>query len=192
MLKVALTGNIGSGKSTVAKVFEILGVPVFNADNEARKLYSRQDVIDKLTKIFTDKILNNTGEVDTKVLASIIFSNEGSLKTVNGIIHPMVLQEFNNWLDKHKDAPYVIHEAAVIFENNLQDNFDRIIVVSADEELRIDRVINRDGSTREKVVERVNNQLSDQYKCKHSDYVIYNNESDFLIPQVLKIHKEII
>lgn len=192
MLKVALTGNIGSGKSTVAKVFNAIGVPVFNADNEARKLYSRVEIVDRMRELFTNRILTHTGKIDTKVLASIIFNDSKALKQVNGIIHPIVIREFNTWLENHKDVPYIIHEAAVIFENNLQNNFDKIIVVSADEELRISRVIKRDGSTREMVINRIKNQLSDEYKCKNSDFVIYNNENDFIIPQVISIHKKLL
>ena len=191
MLKVALTGNIGSGKSVVAKVFRVMGIPVFNADIEAKKLYSNAGVVSELTELLSDTILNHLGEVDFKKLASVIFNDKKALKGVNNLIHPLVIEAFNNFVVIHSDAPYIIHETAILFENNLQNKFDYIINVSATLELRIERVMNRDNETKERVMERVANQLSDDEKCSRSDFVVLNNEDDFIIPQVIKIHKQL-
>ncbi len=191
MLKVALTGNIGSGKSVVAKVFQVMGIPVFNADIEAKKLYSNAGVVSELTELLSDTILNHLGEVDFKKLASVIFNDKKALKGVNNLIHPLVIEAFNNFVVIHSDAPYIIHETAILFENNLQDKFDYIINVSASLELRIERVMNRGKETKERVMERVANQLSDDEKCSRSDFVVLNNEDDFIIPQVIKIHKQL-
>ena len=191
MLKVALTGNIGSGKSVVAKVFRVMGIPVFNADIEAKKLYSNAGVVSELTELLSDTILNHLGEVDFKKLASVIFNDKKALKGVNNLIHPLVIEAFNNFVVIHSDAPYIIHETAILFENNLQDKFDYIINVSASLELRIERVMNRGKETKERVMERVANQLSDDEKCSRSDFVVLNNEDDFIIPQVIKIHKQL-
>jgi len=192
MIRVALTGNIGSGKSTVAKIFKIFKIPVFNADIEARSLYYEVDVKDKLKLLFSDKIITPTGEVDTKILASIIFNDKQALKSVNKIIHPMVITKYNTWCDKHKDSPYSIHETAILFENNLQNNFDFIINVSAPKNIRLKRVMERDGITQELVEVRMANQLSDEIKCKLSQFVINNDGSIFLTPQVELIHKALL
>lgn len=192
MLKVALTGNIGSGKSVVARVFNVIGVPVFNADFEAKKLYARREVIDSLINLFTTRILKKGGELDTKVLASIIFNDSVALLQVNRLIHPLVLQEFNSWCETHNEAPYIIHETAILFENNLQKKFDFIINISAITDLRVERVMKRDNIVKQDVLDRIANQLPDEEKCKLSDFVIYNNEDDFIIPQVLSIHKKLL
>lgn len=191
MLEIALTGNIGSGKTTVAKVFEVIGIPVFNADTEAKKLYAYPEVLSKLVSLFSEKILDRESKIDFKKLASIIFVDSKALKEVIDIIHPLVLTVYDEWKSNHQNSKYIIHEAAIIFENNLQSKFDLVINVSAEEELRIERVIKRDSQLRADVIKRVQNQMSDSEKSKLSDYVIYNNNSDFVIPQVLKIHKEI-
>jgi dephospho-CoA kinase len=192
MIKVALTGNIGSGKSTVANIFRIFRIPVFNADIEARSLYSEIDVKNKLRILFSDKIFTKTGEVDTKILASIIFNDKQALKSVNSIIHPLVLAKYNIWCNKHNDSPYSIHETAILFENKLENNFESVIVVSAPEEIRLKRVMDRDGITKELVEERMANQLSDSIKCELAQFVINNDGSIFLTPQVETIHKELL
>ena len=192
MIKVALTGNIGSGKSTVAKIFTVLGVPVFNADTEARMLYYEDVVKDELISLFSENILNKNGDVDTKILASIIFNDKHALQTVNNIIHPLVLEKYNNWCNTYKNEHYTIHETAILFENNLQKNFDIVINVSAPAEIRLKRVIERDKISEEQVNERMANQISDKTKCELSQFVIYNDGNRFLIPQVNSIHNKLL
>jgi len=188
MIKVALTGNIGSGKSTVARIFNIFGIPVFNADIEARSLYYKEEVKDRLIAEFSDTLLTSAGEIDTKVLASIIFNDKKALQTVNAIIHPMIFDEYKSWCNIRANEHYTIHEAAIIFENNLQDNFDFVINVSAPLDVRLKRVMKRDGVSEELVRIRMANQLSDEIKCELSHFIIYNDGDRFLIPQVNTIH----
>ena len=192
MIKVALTGNIGSGKSTVAKIFNVIGIPVFNADIEARMLYYKDEVKDMLTPAFSDSILTSDGEVDTKILASIIFNDKQALQTVNDIIHPLVLEKYNNWCTANKDKPYTIHETAILFENNLQKNFDVVINVSAPEAVRLKRVMERDDVSESLVKERMANQISDKIKCKLSQFVINNDGNIFIIPQVNSLHNKLL
>lgn len=192
MIKVALTGNIGSGKSTVAQIFSVFGVPIFKADVEARKLYFDEAVKDRMTSMFTDKILTQSGEVDTKILASIIFNDKKALQAVNEIIHPLVLSKYNDWCKKYNNEHYTIHEAAIIFENNLQRNYDVVINVSAPINVRVKRVMKRDGISEEQVRQRMENQLSDEIKCELSQFVVYNDGNSFLIPQVVAIHDRLL
>ena len=192
MIKVALTGNIGSGKSTVAKIFSVFGVPVFNSDIEARIMYYNADVKAELMRLFSNSIFTPNNEVDTKKLAAIIFSNKQALQSVNNIIHPLVIKKYDEWCQKHKNQMYTIHESAILFENNLQDNFDFIINVSAPKNIRIERVMQRDSVTKSTVEARMANQLSDKIKCNKSHFVINNDGSTFVIPQVQLIHNKLI
>ncbi len=192
MIKVALTGNIGSGKSTVAKIFSVFGVPIFNSDIEARIMYYNADVKAKLLHLFSNSIFTPNNEVDTKKLAAIIFSNKQALQSVNNIIHPLVIKKYDEWCQKHKNQIYTIHESAILFENNLQNNFDFVINVSASKNIRIQRVMQRDNVTKGMVEARMANQLSDKIKCNKSHFIINNEGSIFLIPQVQLIHNKLI
>ena len=192
MLRVALTGNIGSGKSTVAQIFNVFGIKVFNADVEARNLYNDKNVIQLLTAVFTNIILSPSGEIDKRTLATIIFSDKIALKKINSIIHPLVVNKYNEWCTLNKDDRYTIHESAIIFENKLQEKFDFIINVSAPVNIRIQRVMDRDNIPEIDVRKRVKNQLSDEEKCNLSHFVIINDEKRFLTPQVQLIHKTLL
>lgn len=143
MIRVALTGNIGSGKSTVTKIFGIFGIPIFIADIEARMLYYEEEVKEQLRVLFGKKVFTANQDVDTKALASIIFNDKKSLKVINEIIHPLVMNKYERWCLNNKMSTYTIHETAILFENNLQSNFDLIINVSAPSNIRIKRVMDR-------------------------------------------------
>lgn len=192
MKKVALTGNIGSGKSTVSLIFNALGIPVFNADTEAKKLYSEEDVKLKIKTLFGEGVFAKDGSVDFKKLADIIFNNKESLQKVNELIHPLTLRKFEAWQEKNKDAAYTIHESAIIFENNLQSHFGLVITVSAPEETRLERIIKRDKLKPEAIMDRIKNQLPENEKCRLSDFVIINDGKEMLIPQIVKINNLIL
>ncbi len=189
MLKVGLTGNIGSGKSIISHIFSILGIPVYNADNESKKILDSPKLISQITNIFNKEVINTDNTINKKKLAEIVFNDKTKLDKLNAIIHPLVMNDFETWCSKNNNHLYVINESAILVETNLYKQFDKLITVSAPEELRIARVMKRDNCNREKVLIRINNQLSEEEKIKVSDYIINNNEKDLVIPQVLKIHK---
>lgn len=187
MLKVGLTGGIGAGKSIIIKIFEILNIPVYIADIEAKRLIDTDCRIKKaLTHVFGEDIYINDS-INKAKLASIIFNDKKSLKLVNSIVHPVLRLDFEEWCLLNSKAPYVIQESAIIFESGAQVLFDKIICVSANMDCRISRAMKRDNATKEKVIERINNQMSDVEKIQKSDYVIYNSDSDMLIKQVLEL-----
>ncbi|OIP03157.1 MAG: dephospho-CoA kinase [Bacteroidetes bacterium CG2_30_32_10] len=189
MLKVGLTGNIGSGKSTISNIFSILGVSVYNADNEAKKILDSPNTIPELLKNFGIEIVNSDNTINKKKLAEIVFNNKAKLNKLNAIIHPLVMDDFNKWCLQFTDAAYVINESAILVEAGLYKQFDKLITVISPEIMRIERVMKRDSCEREKVIERINNQLKEEEKMKVSDFIINNNEKDLVIPQVLLIHK---
>ena len=191
MIKVALTGNIGSGKSTVVKIFSIIGIPVFCADQEAKLLYKDPNIKEAVWDYFGNTVFNQKKEVDFKKLASSVFNDEHALRKINEIIHPGVFKKYNEWLMQNDNYNYTIHEAAIIFENKLENHFDIIINVSAPEKIRLERVIKRDGISPEQFYNRARYQLSDDEKNKKADYVVINDGKQFLIPQIMQIHKKI-
>ena len=191
MIKIGLTGNIGSGKTTVSKIFETLGVPLFYADNEAKALYNLDKVKTEMSSKFSKSIFHKSGNVNFKSLAAIVFNNKSKLKQLTNILHPLVFEKYHLWLEENQDTPYSIHESAIIFEYGQQKYFDKTICVIAPKPLRLKRVIERDGITPEKVYERMNNQMPEEQKVALSDFVIHNDGDSFLIPQVMNILKEI-
>ncbi len=191
MIIVGLTGGIGSGKTTIAKWFESQNIPVYIADKEAKALMNRSKVIKrKLSELFGVSAYEN-GKLNREYLASKIFNDKSLLTKMNAIVHPKVASHFKLWLKK-QDAPYIIKEAAIIFENNLEYQYDYIITVVADKDLRIERVMKRDGSTRQKVESIIGNQLSDEEKVKKSHFVIHNNDLEDAKKEVQLIHKELL
>lgn len=191
MVVVGLTGGIGSGKTTIAKCFASYGIPVYIADDEAKALMNRSKVIKrKLIKLF-GKSAYKDEKLNRPYLASKIFNNKSLLEEMNAIVHPKVASHFKRWLKK-QDAPYVIKEAAIIFENNLQNQYDFIITVVANEDLRTKRVIKRDGATKEKIKSIIANQLSDEEKIRKSDFVIENNDLEEAKAKAKTIHQIIL
>lgn len=192
MKKVAITGNIGSGKSAACKVFETLGIPVFYADQQAKVLYEDIHVQQTVREAFGDDIFDKQNKLIKPKLAALIFNDSKALQTINNIIHPLMMQKYTNWLEQHANAVYTLHEAAVIFENGLDIYFDKIINVSAPVELRILRIMKRDQLTRQAVENRMAMQWPDEKKNEKADFVIVSDNKRFLIPQVLKIHNSLI
>lgn len=189
-LKIGVTGGIGSGKSVVCRVFAQLGIPVFMADQEAKRLMDHQpETIIQLKAWFGDDIYLSNEVLDRKKLARIIFNDKIALEKVNALIHPAVRKAFSDW-SKQQNAPYVIQEAAIIFENGQESSFDRVILVTAPYEDRIVRVMNRDGIDRDKVIERIRNQWPDEKKVGKAHEVIICDDQHLVIPQVIRIHEK--
>ncbi len=190
MIKVGLTGGIGSGKTTIAKIFEVLGIPVYNSDIRAKEILYSENILKKIKENFGEKVFEK-GILSKKKLAQIVFSDKNKLQILNNIIHPAVAKDFAQWY-KMQTAPYIIKEAAILFESGAYKTMDYIITVYAPKNERIKRVIKRDGITEKEVLARIKNQWSDIKKIKNADYVIKNYNSFLVIPQVLKIHQELL
>ena len=191
MRTIGITGGIGSGKSTVCRVFGVLGIPVFEADREGKVLLNtdpelRKAVIDRFGK----EIYQN-GALDRNALASIVFSDTEALKALNAMVHPAVRKAFANWATKQQ-APYVIMEAALLAETGGHENVDEVILVSAPEDLRIKRTMARDGVGEEAVLARIQNQATEDQRKAIADHVIQNDDTQLVIPQVLALHERLI
>ena len=191
MIVVGLTGGIGSGKTTVAKLFESLDIPIYIADVEAKLLMNSSEVIKReLLKLFgEDAYLNN--ELNKPFIADKIFNDKECLNQMNAIVHPEVGLHFKHWV-KQQNSPYVIKEVAIIFEHQQQSKYDLVISVIANKDKRLERVLSRDQSTPEMVLAIMKNQMNDVDKVKLSDFVIVNNDKNKLKSQVQKIHQSIL
>ena len=190
-LRLGVTGGIGCGKTTVCRVFSVLGIPVFSADDEAKRIQdSDPDIQIKLNTV-AGKDLYSSGKLDRKELASLIFSNKDLLFEVNSIIHPAVFKSFTKWVAR-QDAPYSIMEAAILFESGAYRLMDRIVTVVTPLEERIERIVNGNMLTKEQIIARIRNQTDDEYRISKSDYVICNSENDMIIPAILGIHREML
>lgn len=191
MKKVGITGGIGSGKTTVCKIFESIGVPVYYADIRAKWLMSFNPALkSSLKKELGPEIYHSNGRLDRKVMASLIFNDKDKLEKVNSLVHPAVHRDAARWI-KMQISPYILYEAALLIENDSYKNFDRMIVVTAPEELRIKRVMKRDNVSRDQVMARIKNQLPQDIKNQLADYLIVNDGEHSLIQQVVIIHKSI-
>ncbi len=191
MLKVGLTGGIGSGKSMVARIFEILGAPVYYADEAARRLQNEdQGLIREITAIFGEKAYND-GELDRKYISGIVFRDKEKLEQMNAIVHPATIEDAARWMSR-QTAPYTVKEAALIFESGSQRDLDYVIGITAPESLRIKRTMERDAVSEGEVRKRMERQLPDNIKMRLCDYVINNDEQQLLIPQVLAIHEKLL
>jgi dephospho-CoA kinase len=188
---LGVTGGIGSGKTSVCRVFSVLGVAVFSADIKAREIMDYDSEIKEKINLIAGRDLYSDGNLDRIALASIIFNNPDILGKVNSLVHPVVFDRFEKWKNE-QPSPYVVMEAAILFETGNAKRLDRTVTVIAPEEERINRVIFRNRLTRDQVIERIRNQMNDEQRIKLSDYIIYNSENDMIIPSVLKIHEEII
>ncbi|MBT7727176.1 MAG: dephospho-CoA kinase [Flavobacteriales bacterium] len=191
MKKIGITGGIGSGKTYVASVFQSLGIPIFNADIQAKKIMTSSRKLIKLLKEEFGNDIYKDSDLNKEKLASIVFSNSDKLQKLNSLVHPIVKEEFNNWCKK-QTSPYVIKEAAILFESNSHIGLDAVICVSAPLDLRMRRLLNRDDYSEKEIKKRIENQISQEEKEKLSDYIIVNDEKDLLLPKIIKFHKELL
>jgi len=190
-LTLGITGGIGSGKTSVCRVFNVLGIPVFSADYEAKGIMENDNGIVRRLNSIAGKNLYINGSLDRMKLATLIFNDNSLLEKVNSLVHPVVFEHFKRWT-LEQNTPYVIMEAAILFESGASKLVDRIATIVAPIEERVDRVIHRNNLSRDQVLERMRNQLDDDSRIKLSDYVIHNSENDMIIPAILKIHEEIL
>ncbi len=193
MLKVGLTGGIGSGKSTVAKIFEVLGIPVYYADDRAKDLMHTDPILMAEVKVaFGSDIYDADGQLQRKLLAERVFSDQTKLTLLNSLVHPAVFRDVNNWMQASEGAPYAVKEAALIFEAGSYRQLDFVITVTAPDEVRIERVMSRDAVSKDEVMQRMSKQLPQDEKENQSDFVIVNDGTKSLVEQVEGIHKTLL
>jgi len=192
MLKIGITGGIGAGKSTVAGIFKVLGVPVFDADATAKNILNTDPIRrEQVIAAFGSETYKN-GLLDRKYLATLVFNNPNQLAKLNALVHPATIAAADKWASGYSNKPYIIKEAALLFEAGTNEGLDYIIGVTAPVELRIQRVMARDLVPREEVLSRMQHQLDDTEKMKRCNIVLDNNEKTLLIPQVLALHEQFI
>ena len=191
-IRVGITGGIGSGKSVVCQVFKILGIPVYSADDRAKYLMSNDSVLkSRLVKEFGEETYLADGTLNRSFLAQRVFSDPEKVKKINSIVHPAVRKDFNSWAEK-QTTPYLLKEAALLFETGSADELDKIITVSSPLKIRMARVLMRDPHRDEDQINKIiNQQLPDEKKNEMGDYVIKNSENKLMIPQILEIHKKL-
>jgi dephospho-CoA kinase len=187
---IGITGGIGSGKSTVAKIFNILGIPVYSADDRAKWLMSNDaDLKDQIISNFGEESYFKDGSLNRSYLAARVFNDEEKISIINGLVHPAVKKDFEKWVLK-QDSPYVLKEAALLFESGSYKDLDKVINVSAPLKIRINRIMLRDPQRSENQInDIINKQLPDEEKNLKADFVIKNSDNRLLIPQVMQIHQ---
>lgn len=191
MLKVGITGGIGSGKSTVSRIFAQLGVPVYEADSAGKWVLNEDaEVKAEIIELLGPKAYNESG-LDSSWVASQVFENTDLLNQMNKVLHPAVARHFESWLADQSEASYILKEAAILFESGSAKNLDKVIVVSAPVDLRIARVVKRDGVTKAEVEKRMANQWSEEQRLSKADFIIVNDGGSAIIPQIIEIHHQL-
>lgn len=191
MLKIGLTGGIGSGKSSVATIFNVLGIPVFDADTQAKLIMENDEQLASSIKIFFGHESYVEKKLNRPFLANLVFNDPYKLEQLNALVHPATINAANNWMQQQK-SPYIIKEAALLFEAGTAANLDYVIGVYAPKHLRIKRVMERDNATREQVLTRMSRQITEEIKMKLCNFVLVNDEQQLLIPQVLRLHRKFV
>ncbi len=191
MLKVGITGGIGSGKTTVCRIFEVLGIPVFYADDVAKSLMDDDPDLKHQIAVLLGESVYASGRLDRAAVSKAVFNNPEKLATLNALVHPAAVRAANNWLAVQK-TPYAIKETAIFYESGTHVGMDIMIGVFAPEEIRILRAMKRSKVTREEVLSRMARQMNDEEKMKRCDFVIVNDDRTALIPQVLELHQKLV
>ena len=186
--KIAITGNIGSGKSLICKIFNHLGINTFHSDEETKKLYFLPEVKKEIISHFGEEVYFADGSLNKKLLSYHLFQNEEALKFIESLLYPKLNQVFDEWCEK-QTSDYVLFESAILFEKNFDKQFDKIIFVSAPEDVRVKRATQRDNCDEENVRSRMRLQWDEETKISKSDYIINNDVIEMLIPQIIKINK---
>lgn len=189
MLKIGLTGGIGSGKSTVAGIFQVLGIPVFDADASARQLMESDVQLQKEVEALFGASAYHAGKLNRKLIADIVFQDPFQLEKLNMIVHPATIRAAEEWAVR-QNAPYIIKEAALFFEAGSAEGMDYIIGVFAPQHIRINRVMKRDAVTRDEVLSRMKRQIQEEIKMRLCDFVLLNDDQHLVIPQVLQLHEQ--
>lgn len=191
VLKIGLTGGIGSGKTTVAKVFELLGVPVYFADTASKLLYqTNQELIASIKQHFGEEMYEEK-QLNRAKLAAAVFGNDEKLELLNSLVHPPTIKDAEDWMMR-QTAPYIIKEAALLFEAGSASGLDYIIGVQAPQHLRLKRAMDRDGAKREDILNRMKRQIDENIKMRLCDFVIKNDEQELVIPQVIALHNQLL
>jgi dephospho-CoA kinase len=189
MLKVGITGGIGSGKSVVSGIFGLLGVPVYNSDERAKDIMHENDEVRlQIRSIFGAKAYEADGKLNREYIASCVFSDKDLLAKLNAIVHPVVGTDFQQWCNKNASQPYILKEAALIFEAGINTSLDKVILVFAQEKLRVSRVVNRDLIDEKSARARIENQWEDRKKAPLADFIIINDGTQSLLRQTMEIH----
>lgn len=191
--RIGITGGIGSGKTTACRLFEVLGIPVYYADDRAKWLMQNDPkLIEQLKASFGEQVYNEHGQLDRAYLAGIVFNDRAQLDILNGIVHPAVREDGITWDAEHQDTPYTLREAALLYESGIYQLLDQIITVTAPEAIRIERVMQRDGVDEVAVRARMDKQWPEEKKVALADFVIHNDGKQSLIRQVYQIHQQLI
>lgn len=191
-LEVGITGGIGSGKSIVCRIFQCLGIPIYDADSRAKKLMTTDGIlVEQIKKEFGTLSYHPDGSLNRAHLSQTVFGNPELLKTLNGLVHPRVRMDYEGWVKRHNESPYLIREAALLYEAGANTSLGRVVVVYAHTHIRIKRVLARDPQRTEEEVKKImNSQIADEDKMKRADAIIYNDEQHLVIPQVLALHEQ--
>lgn len=192
-LRVGITGGIGSGKTTACRVFEALGIPVYYSDERAKWLMNNSlDLKKQIIGLLGELAYSVEGKIDNKYIASQVFNDPAKLNALNHIVHPAVADDAQNWTNEQEGVPYTLKESALLFEIGSERSFDKTIVVYAPKEARVLRAMHRDGATRESIEARMAKQMDDELKLQKADFVIFNDGSQPILPQIVKIHRALI
>lgn len=193
MFRIGITGGIGSGKTTVCKVFELLGIPVFYADSIAKSImHTDAELKDQIIRVFGKDSYSENGDLNRTYISSIVFKDEAELQKLNSLVHPAVFRAFDLWVSEQVNVPYVMKEAALLFESDSYKMCDQTILVLAPEEIRIARVTERDKISEDEVKLRMKKQWPDAEKQKLANYILRNDESHLLIPEIIDLHRQFI